>query len=88
MSSGALLTSEAVLLQMLLSFLFDKFIALFCSSRTYKWSQNFCLWSCTLEQILAFLINNFFNTLLSLKTFKGNVKHILFQQGFGWKRLV
>jgi len=56
MSSEALLTSGAVLLQMLLSFLF---VALFCSSRTYKWSQNFCLWSCTLEQILAYPINNF-----------------------------
>ena len=59
MSSRALLTSGAVLLQMLLSFLFDKFFALFCSSRTYKWSQIFCLWSCTLEQILAYPINNF-----------------------------
>jgi len=44
---------------MLLSFLFDKFFALFCSSRPYKWSQKFCLWSCTLEQILAYSINNF-----------------------------
>jgi len=59
MSSGALLTSGAVLLQMLLSFLFDYFFALFCSFRTYKWSQKFCLWSCTLEQILAYPINNF-----------------------------
>jgi len=58
-TSGALLTLGAVLLQMLLSFLFDKFFALFCSSRTYKWSQKFCLWSCTLEQILAYPINNF-----------------------------
>ena len=59
MPSGALLTSGAALLQMLLSFLFDYFFALFCSSRTYKSSQNFCLWSCTLEQILAYPINNF-----------------------------
>jgi len=59
MSSGALLTSGAVLLQMLLSFLFVKFFALFCSSRPYKWSQKFCLWSCTIEQILAYPINNF-----------------------------
>jgi len=59
MSSGALLTSGAVLLQTLLSFLFVQFSALFCSSRIYKWTQNFCLWSCTLEQILAYPINNF-----------------------------
>jgi len=58
-TSGALLTSGAVLLQMLLSFLFDYFFALFCSSRTYKWSQKICPWSCRLEQILAYLINNF-----------------------------
>jgi len=59
---------------------FVQFFALFCSFRTYKWFQIFCLWSCTLEQILAYPIINFFNTLLSLKTFKGNVKNILFQQ--------
>jgi len=79
MSSGALLTSGAVLLQTFLSFLFVQFFALFCSFKTYKWSQKICLWSCALEQILAYRINNFFNTLLSLKKFKGNVKHILFQ---------
>ena len=43
-----------------------------------KWTLHFCLWSCTLEQILAYPIDNFFNTLLSSKL-KGNVKHILFQ---------
>jgi len=38
---------------------FVQFFALFCSFRTYKWSQSFCLWSCTLEQILAYPINKF-----------------------------
>jgi len=79
MSSEALLTSGAVLLQMLLSFLFVQFFVHFCSFRTYKWSQKFCLWSCTLEQILTYLINNFL-ILFYHSTFKGNVKHILFQQ--------
>jgi len=59
MSSRVFLTSGAVLLQMLLSFLFVKIFALFCSYITYKWSQNFCLWSCTLEKILSYPINNF-----------------------------
>ena len=59
MSSGAFFTSGAVLLHMLLNFLFVQFFDLFCSFRTYKWSRNFCLWSCTLEQILAYPINNF-----------------------------
>ena len=81
-SSGALLTSGAVLLRTLLSFFFVQFFVLFCSFRTYKWSQKLCLWSCTLEQILAYPINNVFNTLLSFKTFKGNVKHILFQHTY------
>jgi len=35
------------------------FLCCLCSSRTYKWSQNFCLRSCTLELILAYPINNF-----------------------------
>jgi len=63
---------------------FDKFFAFFCSSRTYKWSQNFCLWSCTLEQILAFPINNFLipcyhSKLLRvmLNTFCSNRTHFL-----------
>jgi len=36
---------------------FVQFFALFCSFRTSKWSRKFCLWSCTLEQILAYPIN-------------------------------
>jgi len=52
-------TSGAVLLQMLPSFRFVKIFALFCSYITYNWSQIYCLWSCTLEQILAYPINNF-----------------------------
>jgi len=81
MSSGTLLTSGAVLLQTLLTFLFVQFFALFCSFRTYKWSQIFCLWSCTLEQILAYPINNFLilcyhSKLLRvmLNTFCSNIK--------------
>jgi len=41
--------------------------------------QNFCLWSYTLEQILAYPIDNF-KYLIIIKTLKGNVKYILFQQ--------
>ena len=40
-TSGALLTSRAVLLQTLLSFLFVQFFVLFCSFSTHKWSQFF-----------------------------------------------
>jgi len=63
-TSGALCLQEhfdfrSNSLHMLLSFLFVYLFALFCSSRTYKWSQKFCLWSCTLEQILAYPIDNF-----------------------------
>ena len=62
------------------SFHFVDAIALFCSSEPmYFKTLNFCLWSCTLEQILAYPIDTF---LISChhQNLKGNVKHILFRQ--------
>jgi len=44
------------------SFLLVDSIALICSSRTYalkRDTKSFCLWSCTLEQKLAYPIDNF-----------------------------
>jgi len=66
LASDDVSTSGALCLQNLFSsdassFLLVDSIALICSSRTYalKETLNFCLWSCTLEQILAYPIDNF-----------------------------
>jgi len=43
-----------------------------------KETLNFCLWSCTLEQILSYPIDKFLIPCYH-QNLKGNVKHILFQ---------
>jgi len=95
-------TSEKVLLmifkttflQMLpcnTSFHFVDAIAVFCSSEPmYFKTLNFCPWSCTLEQILAYPIDTFLIPCYH-QNLKGNVKHILFQQSppfWWWQTLV
>ena len=73
------------------SFHFVDDIALFCSSELmYFKTLNFCLWSCTLEQILSYPIDTFLIPCYH-KNLKGNVKHILFQQSapfWWWQTLV
>jgi len=66
-----LLSSEPIFFKCFLATqasLFVDSIALICSLVPMLLKTlNFCLWSCTLEQILAYLIDNFCNTLLSSK---------------------
>jgi len=52
---------------------------LFFQNLCFKVTLNFCLWSCILEQILAYPIDNFLIHCYHQNS-KGNVKHILFQQ--------
>ena len=54
---------------------------LFFHKLYFKETLNFCLWSCILEQILAYLIDNFVIPCYHQNS-KGNVKHILFQQSW------
>jgi len=75
--------SEPLLIRMLscnTSFHFVDSIVLICSLEPmHLKTLNFCLWSCTLEQILTYPIDNFLIPCYHQNS-KGNVTHILFQQ--------